>query len=205
MVSDSFFNVSRETYEELKAFEGELLRWQKKINLISNRDAPCVWDRHIRDSLQLLGWVLPETREILDLGSGAGFPGIVLAIALKGRGGCTVRLVDSNHKKTAFLHHIARLFSLDVEVYTERISPKLLEKIGRVPDLITSRALCSLAQLIEYVEGLVGEKTKILALKGKGVDEELKQMACFKDFAYSRHNSLLPGGGCVIEVTLKKT
>src|SRR3954466_15311095 len=100
--------VSRETRERLDAFVALLLRWQCTTNLIANSTIPHLWTRHIADSLQLLD-LAPDARAWADLGSGAGFPGLMIAIALAERPGTMVHLVDSNKKKAAFLREAQRV------------------------------------------------------------------------------------------------
>src|SRR5437016_2968555 len=99
--------VSRETLERLDAFVALLLRWQHKTNLIAPSSVPVLWTRHIADSLQLLD-VVPGARNWIDLGSGAGFPGLILATALAGAPGAAVHLIESNAKKAAFLREAVR-------------------------------------------------------------------------------------------------
>jgi 16S rRNA (guanine527-N7)-methyltransferase len=103
----SAVDVSRETREKLELLERELRRWQEIKNLVGPATLDRIWDRHIVDSLQLLD-LAPEARTWLDLGSGAGFPGLVLAIAGAERG-LRVHLVESNSRKCAFLRHVVRL------------------------------------------------------------------------------------------------
>ena len=130
--------VSCETNNRLKTYLSLLEKWQPKINLISNNTLDIAWDRHFEDSLQLLN-ILPEGEKTLfDLGSGAGFPGLVLAIA---REDLNVHLVESDQKKCSFLKTVSRETKTPVEIHNSRI-----ETVSREtsPDIVTARALASL-------------------------------------------------------------
>src|SRR5215210_3708353 len=148
----SDLNVSRETFEKLELLERELRRWQAIKNLVGPATLDQVWDRHIADSLQLLD-LAPEARTWLDLGSGAGFPGLVLAIAGAERG-LKVHLVESNSRKCAFLRHIARLTGAAATVHEARLEAVIPGFIGTT-DVVSARALASLAMLLEWTEPLL--------------------------------------------------
>lgn len=157
-------HVSRETLNRLEIFVGELRRWQEKINLVSPKSLDDIWRRHIQDSAQLYPLIKPAST-ILDLGSGAGFPGLVLAIM----GGLKAHLVESDQRKAAFLREIARQTGADVEIHAQRI-----EKITPFKaDFVTSRALSSLEQLLEIAEPFLSIHSKCLFLKGRSWQEEL--------------------------------
>src|SRR5215510_11851729 len=112
--------VSRETSQRLDRFVELLLRWQRTSNLIAPSTVSRLWTRHIADSLQLIA-LAPQARVWIDLGSGAGFPGLVLAIALAGTPGAVVHLVESNTKKAAFLRDAQRVTGAPVSVHLQRI------------------------------------------------------------------------------------
>ena len=102
------FDVSRETIDKLLAYEALLRQWQKTINLVAPSTLDSIWSRHFADSAQLLAIAAPDAKRWIDLGSGAGFPGLVLAIMLAGRDGAKVTLVESDTRKAAFLGEVAR-------------------------------------------------------------------------------------------------
>src|SRR5918998_1010403 len=136
--------VSRETGERLDILARELRRWQEVKNLVGPGTLDSIWTRHIADSLQLLD-IAPEAYAWVDLGSGAGFPGLVLGIAALERDGMRVDLVESNGRKCAFLRHVVRVTGAPVTVHEARVEAV----IGRLKgaDVVTARALAPLNQL----------------------------------------------------------
>jgi 16S rRNA (guanine527-N7)-methyltransferase len=167
--------VSRETAARLDRFVHLLLQWQEKSNLVGPATLPQLWTRHIADSLQLLA-LAPNARVWLDLGSGGGFPGLVIACALAGERGAAVHLVDSNGKKAAFLREAARDLGLPAIVHGERIEHFSLP-IGTHIDVITARALAPLNVLFGYVALLLKTGAQALLLKGQDVEAELTEAA----------------------------
>jgi 16S rRNA (guanine527-N7)-methyltransferase len=166
------FDVSRETIDRLSLLESELRRWQGIKNLVGPGTLDHIWDRHIVDSLQLLE-LAPDARTWLDLGSGAGFPGLVLAIAGFERG-LQVDLVESNSRKCAFLRHIARLAGVRAKVHEARLEAVIPGFIGKA-DIVSARALASLAKLLEWTEPLLKAGTTGLFPKGRDVESELTE------------------------------
>lgn len=165
-------NVSRETLQKLELLEHELRRWQAIKNLVGPATLDQIWDRHIVDSLQLLDLV-PDAKTWIDLGSGAGFPGLVLAIAGQERG-LKVHLVESNSRKCSFLRHVARLTESAVTVHAERLETVIPGFIGKA-DVVSARALASLAQLLEWTEPMLKAGTIGLFPKGRDVESELTE------------------------------
>jgi 16S rRNA (guanine527-N7)-methyltransferase len=169
-------SVSRETDEKLKMYLALLEKWQPKINLISNNTLDNAWERHFEDSLQVLD-LLPEGENTLyDLGTGAGFPGLVLAIA---RDDLDVHLVESDQKKCVFLKTVSRETKTPVEIHNCRI-----EAVSRetdevpAPDIITARALANLSELFEYcadwIEG--NPDITLIFMKGENADQEIQAL-----------------------------
>ncbi len=158
--------VSRETTEKLRDFVDLLLRWNRRINLVSARSAEDVWRRHVLDSLQLLPLLPDGPAPLLDIGSGAGFPGLVLAAAT----GRRTSLVEADKRKAAFLAEASgRLGLASVEVYAERIEDAELPKAG----LLTARALAPLPTLLRYAHDLLAPGGVALFPKGRTAEEEL--------------------------------
>lgn len=157
--------VSRETTERLDAFAGLLLKWNKTINLISRKDEAEIWPRHIQDALQLTSFLPEIPGAIVDLGSGAGFPGLVLAIATQRH----VDLIESDHRKSAFLREAVRLTQAPATVHTARIEAVTLPKVH----VVTARALAPLAQLIGLAQNFLLEDGFLLAPKGSNASAEL--------------------------------
>ncbi|WP_237072479.1 16S rRNA (guanine(527)-N(7))-methyltransferase RsmG [Pseudaestuariivita rosea] len=142
-------NVSRETFEKLKDFEALILKWNKKINLISRSSQSDLWIRHIVDSAQLFDAFPKLVTKYADLGSGGGFPGIILSILLSEKmPNADTILVESDKRKAEFLRSASRTLGLKATVMTDRI-----EMIAPLAvDLITARALASLDDLLGYAE-----------------------------------------------------
>jgi 16S rRNA (guanine527-N7)-methyltransferase len=168
----SDLNVSRETFEKLELLERELRRWQAIKNLVGPATLDQIWERHIVDSLQLLDLV-PEAKTWLDLGSGAGFPGLVLAIAGAERG-LKVHLVESNSRKCAFLRHIVRLTGSAATVHEARLETIIPVFVGKA-DVVSARALAALPQLLEWTEPMLKAGTIGLFPKGRDVEIELTE------------------------------
>jgi 16S rRNA (guanine527-N7)-methyltransferase len=170
--SASDLNVSRETFEKLELLERELRRWQAIKNLVGPATLDRIWERHIVDSLQLLD-LAPEARTWLDLGSGAGFPGLVLAIA-GAESGLKVHLVESNSRKCAFLRHIARLTESAATVHEARLETVIPDFIGKA-DVVSARALAALSQLLDWTAPMLKAGTIGLFPKGRDVEAELTE------------------------------
>ena len=168
----SGFDVSRETKDKLAVMASELARWQSIKNLVGPATLDEVWSRHIADSLQLLA-LAPEARTSLDLGSGAGFPGLVVAIA-GAEHGLAVDLVESNDRKCAFLRHVIRLTGAPARVHADRLEA-VLPRFASKTDIVSARALAPLDQLLAWTEPLLTTGTVGLFPKGRDVAAELTQ------------------------------
>ena len=157
--------VSRETAEALDRFACLLLRWNRTVNLISARDEAVLRDRHIADSLQLVPLMRPLPESAIDLGSGAGFPGLVLALAT----GVRFHLIEADQRKAAFLQEAARVTGAPVSVHPMRI-----ETIRLPPTrLITARGLAPLHRLLSLAAPLLAPDGVCLFPKGAGAEVEL--------------------------------
>ena len=166
-------DVSRETLTRLDAFVDLLLAWQRQTNLIADSTIPHLWTRHVADSLQLLE-LAADAKIWVDLGSGGGFPGLVLACALADSPGRHVHLVESIGKKARFLEMAARKLDLPVFVHCARIE-NIGDRIGDKIDVITARAVASLKVLCGYAFPLMSPQTIGLFLKGQDVGAELTE------------------------------
>jgi 16S rRNA (guanine527-N7)-methyltransferase len=164
-------NVSRETAKRLEAFVALLLDWQRKTNLIAPSTVPEIWTRHVADSLQLLD-LAPDAKTWIDLGSGGGFPGLVIACAL--RPPAIVHLVESNSKKAAFLREAVRVTGAPARVHATRIED-FSAQFQDAADIVTARALAPLPKLLELIEPFVKRGAKALLLKGQDVEAELTE------------------------------
>ena len=173
-----------------------LEEWQGKMNLVSDSTLPVVWTRHILDSAQVERYLTPSDRVILDLGSGAGFPALVLAILDESKNR-TVHLVESDGKKCSFLQAVAAACGLQVVIHDERIEKMPVFKA----DVITARALAALDRLVGYAKPFIGERTRCLFLKGKKADEELKLCAKKFVFAVQKYASITSDEGKILCLT----
>jgi 16S rRNA (guanine527-N7)-methyltransferase len=165
-------SVSRETAERLDSFVGLLQRWQAIKNLVAPATLPDVWERHSLDSAQLLP-LLGLHRRLADFGSGAGFPGLVLAILGAGTPGFHVDLVESNQRKSAFLQEAVRVTRAPAAVRPLRIEHYVRQ--APLVDLVTARALAPLEALLDLAEPLLKTGAQALFLKGRQAEEELTQ------------------------------
>lgn len=157
--------VSRETLDRLTAYADLLTKWQARINLVGPATLPDVWRRHMLDSAQLFPLLPPGVGTLADLGSGAGFPGLVLAIM----GVPHVHLIESDGRKGAFLREAARITGTAVTLHTARIESVQ----GLAADVVTARALAPLGQLLAYAHPLLKADGQCLFLKGKTGEDEL--------------------------------
>jgi 16S rRNA (guanine527-N7)-methyltransferase len=175
LVGDS---VSRETWERLDGLVALLLKWQHTTNLVAPSTLPEVWTRHIADSLQLLT-IVPDARAWADLGSGGGFPGLVVACAMADHPGAKIELVESNQKKSAFLREAARVLSVPAIVHARRIEDFISVTVQSF-DVVTARALAPLEKLIDYASPLL--KAGAIGLFPKGQDVEAELTAASKSW-----------------------
>jgi 16S rRNA (guanine527-N7)-methyltransferase len=190
--------VSRETEVGLDRYVDLLLEWQAKTNLVAPSTVPNLWTRHIADSLQLLD-LAPSAKVWIDLGSGGGFPGVVLACALAETPGTMVHLVERNAKKAAFLREALRVTSTRGMVHLAEIGDTVDRITGPV-DCVTARAVAPLNQLIGFAAPLVRKGAKALFLKGQDVEAELTEATKYWKMTPHLHSSRTGGGGWIVEL-----
>ena len=196
-------NVSRETERRLTVFHDLLVQWQSRINLIAPSTVQNIWSRHILDSLQVHE-ALEGADEIVDIGSGAGLPGMIIAIMLAQQGKGRVHMVESNGKKCAFLNAAIRQTGLrelgvDVNVVNDRIE-NALPKIER-PAVITARALASLNDLLRLTQGYLSQGTIGVFPKGRDHMAEIVEAQRFWDFDYSVLPSQLADDSVLLKIS----
>ena len=167
--------VSRETAARLDGLIKLLEDWQTRVNLVASSTLHLVWTRHVADSLQLLP-LAREAKTWVDLGSGGGFPGLVLACALTERKDVHVKLVESTGKKAAFLAEAVRLLDLPASVHAERIEA-FTARPQPTFDVVTARALAPLPRLLQLAAPLLRTGAKGIFPKGQDVDAELTEAA----------------------------
>jgi 16S rRNA (guanine527-N7)-methyltransferase len=161
--------VSRETLARLKAYAGMLAEWNNRHNLVSERSLADVWRRHFWDSAQLAPLIPQSAHTLADLGSGAGFPGLVLAAMLRER--LSVTLFEATAKKCAFLAAAADAMAVKVEIRPER-----MEDVAPQPfDVVTARACAPLPKLLSYAQSFTGPNSVCLFLKGQNMGSELTE------------------------------
>jgi len=165
--------VSRETEQLFGQLVALLTRWQRVKNLVGPATLATVWTRHLADSAQLPA-LAPQALRWVDLGSGAGFPGLVIGILLRQRQGAQVHCIEANSRKCAFLREVARTLSLPVVVHDGRIEDVLPTLVGPV-DVVTARALAPLVDLMSLASGLLTTGALGLFPKGQDVGDELTQ------------------------------
>jgi 16S rRNA (guanine527-N7)-methyltransferase len=191
--------VSRETLERLDRFVAELLSWQQRMNLIAPSTIPVIWTRHVADSLQLLR-LAPQAKTWADLGSGAGFPGLVLACALADVPGATVHLVESSTKKATFLREAVRVTGAPAIIHAIRIVD-FGNNQPRPIEVVTARALAPLPKLLDEAYPLLKTGATALFLKGQDVEAELTGAAKCWNIQSSLEQSLTEPRARIVKIT----
>ncbi|MDV7339872.1 16S rRNA (guanine(527)-N(7))-methyltransferase RsmG [Terasakiella sp. A23] len=184
-------DVSRETLDKLQAYGDLLVKWQAKINLVSKSTLDDLWTRHLLDSAQVFPYLPKETKTLVDIGCGAGFPGLVLAIM----GVPDVHMVDSDMRKMAFVREAARVTETPVTIHNCRINDV---KEIEFADVVTSRALATLEKLLGFSERLRKSDGTCIFLKGRKTQEEVLEAQKSWDFDYQSHGSLSDPEGQVV-------
>jgi 16S rRNA (guanine527-N7)-methyltransferase len=190
------YNVSRESLAKLEAYVDLLLTWQKRINLIGPSTVEETWTRHILDAVQLLRLIPGNSRTLVELGSGAGIPGLVLAIA----GDLEAHLYESNGKKAAFLREAIRRTGAKAQVHQIRLETVARDARLPVVDIVAARALAPLTLLLDYAEPFLLQGAVGLFHKGQDVELELTQAAKYWRLNYSKHPSTIDSRGVILEV-----
>jgi 16S rRNA (guanine527-N7)-methyltransferase len=185
-------NISRETLARLEAYAELLRHWSGAINLVSRDTLEDIWRRHFLDSAQLLDFLPQGTASLIDVGSGAGFPGLVLA-TLGVRG---VELIEADSRKATFLREAARITDSPVEIHTRRAEAVPAHEV----DVVTARACAPLIRLLSLSERFIGPNTRCLFLKGERVEEELTAARQGWTIAASSHPSRSDPRGVVLSL-----
>ncbi len=192
-------DVSRETLARLDRFVSLLQQRQQTLNLVARSTEARIWTRHVADSYQLLA-LAPGALRWVDLGSGAGFPGLVIACALAGTAGAQVDLVESTKKKAAFLRQVATALELPVCVVPKRIEDFVATIEGPI-EVVTARALAPLTRIIEYANPLLKSGVIGLFPKGQDVEAELTETAKYWNIAAELVPSRTDARGKIVRVT----
>lgn len=183
--------VSHETIERLTIYADLLCKWQPKINLVSQSTMSDVVNRHFLDSLQLLPLLPATIKRLVDMGSGAGFPGLVLAIA----GVSDVHLIESDQRKAAFLKEIARLTSTPITIIEGRAEQQKLDGV----DVITARGCADLSQLFKWSQKFCTNETVCLFHKGRNYTTEITEAKKEWLFHVKPHSSLSDPQASILE------
>ncbi len=194
-------NVSRETFQSLRQYVALLERWRGSINLVSPKSLENVWQRHILDCAQLYAHIPDDAETLTDIGSGAGLPGLILAILAREKATFQVTLIESNGKKCSFLTYVAAELKLNVKVIRERLED------ARPPpaDVITARALAPLTDLLNHAQrlkhGVMAQKNTVcLFLKGQDVEGELTKTTKYWKLNAQRFPSLSDPSGTILVI-----
>lgn len=201
-----FARVSRETLDGFATYRALLLKWQAKINLVSAATLDDVWERHFADSAQLFRLLAEDAVHVADLGSGAGFPGLVLALMARDAGRSSMfHLVESDSRKAAFLIEAAlalKLFNHNVRVHAVRLEKMGEGRIAGTMDVAVARALAALPDLLAHAMPMLVPGGTCLFLKGTKAEDEIAaaRRAGWR-FELTRHASRVAGGGALLEIS----
>lgn len=187
------FDVSRETLERLDIYAALLRKWSRAINLIGPIDEEALWTRHIIDAGQLVEYVI-DSGELADIGSGAGLPGLVLAILMDDHD-TKVHLIESDQRKCAFLREAGRQTDTVINVVAERV-----ENIDLEVDTITARAVAPLHRLLPMCEKIAAANTRLILPKGERVSEEIAAVEDDWELTYQMHPSLTGDTSAILVV-----
>ena len=189
-------SVSRETFEDLTRFHDLVQKWSKRINLVSRSSLGDLWNRHIWDSAQLIA-VSPDDHHWLDMGSGGGFPGIVVAIFAKhAQPARQVTMLESDVRKSAFLRTVIRELELRARVITDRIESCPRQNA----DIISARALTDLPGLLAFADQHLNPGGTALFLKGETWEKEVEQARESWSFDLIPHKSKTNAAAAILEI-----
>ena len=194
-----FTQVSRETIISLKKYEDELVEANKNLNLIGKSTIDQIWIRHFLDSAQVIDFIDKNDKTLIDIGSGAGFPGLVLAIVLKDKKiPIKIKLIEKSLKKVKFLKKIIKELHLNVEVIDQNIFeyPKKLSE-----DVFVARAFKPLKIILQLIHNKCENWKKIIIFLGKTGHEELLQASKVWDIKYKQRVSVTSSDSRIIEIS----
>ena len=188
----SYLSVSRETEAKLEIYVSLLEKWQQRINLVSSKTMPFVWQRHILDCAQLIAHLPVRTGRIMDIGAGAGLPGLILAILTE----CEVHLVESDTKKVAFMRTALVEANVHATIHHARIDELPFLNI----DVITARALAPISKLIQLTQIQNHPGLSYLFMKGRGANEELTELLTSLTLTPISYPSITDQGSSIIHL-----
>jgi 16S rRNA (guanine527-N7)-methyltransferase len=198
-----FTQVSRETISSFKEYENLLVNRNKTLNLIGKSTLDQIWTRHFLDSVQVIDFIDKNDKSLIDLGSGAGFPGLVIAIVLKDRKiPLKVNLIEKSKKKTIFLNDVVKKLNLNVEVVNKNV---LNEDINFFDDVFVARAFKPLGITLELIHNKAKNWKKFFIFLGKTGKKELLQVSKSWDIEYKQRVSVTSNDSIIVEINrLKK-
>jgi 16S rRNA (guanine527-N7)-methyltransferase len=185
-------SVSRETLDRLRAYADLLVKWQARINLIGPETIPTLWQRHFLDSAQVFPILPQPIHRLVDMGCGAGFPGLVLAVM----GVPDVHLIESDTRKCAFLREVARVTGAAVTIHNVRI--EAVAPLGA--DVVTARALAPLEKLLPWAERHLSPQGHCVFLKGRGSEDELTKAAKEWNITFERFPSQTDSAAAILHL-----
>jgi len=191
------FDVSRETLDRLAAYAATLRKWQPRVNLIGRGTIDSIWRRHFADSAQIAGHLRQGAQRLVDLGSGAGFPGLVVKVL---RPDIDVTLVEADQRKAAFLHAAAIASGVRVDVVPRRIESLAGDPLRPVADVVSARALAPLPTLLALAAGWIDDDPQFLFLKGKDFESELISAAKYWTMNVRKIQSTVQTDACLLSI-----
>ena len=193
-----FTQVSRETIISLKKYEDILIKANKSLNLIGNSTINQIWNRHFLDSVQVIDFIDKNDNTMVDIGSGAGFPGLVLAITLKDRKiPLKIKLIEKSPKKIKFLKDLIKKINLDVQLVSENI---LEDQKKLIADVFVLRAFKPLEVILQLIHNQAENWKKFFIFLGKTGKNELLQASKNWDIEYKQRVSITSNDSIVIEI-----
>ena len=193
-----FTQVSRETISSLKKYEDILIKANKTLNLVGNSTISEIWSRHFLDSAQVIDFIDKNNKTLVDIGSGAGFPGLVLAIILKDRKiPLKIKLIEKSPKKTKFLRRVISELNLNVEALSQNV---LEQRITFMEDVFVARAFKPLKIILELIHNKAKNWKKIFVFLGKTGQRELVQVSKSWDIKYKQRVSVTSSDSIIIEI-----
>tara|TARA_B100000700_G_scaffold28550_1_gene27411 strand:+ start:781 stop:1416 length:636 start_codon:yes stop_codon:yes gene_type:complete len=198
-----FIQVSRETIISLKKYENKLISANENLNLIGSSTINDIWSRHFLDSAQVVDFIDENKKTLIDIGSGAGFPGLVLAIILKDRKiPLKIKLIEKSHRKVIFLKDLIKELSLDVEVSEQNVLKRQQKMFA---DVFIARAFRPMKIILELIHNNAENWKKIFLFLGKSGKNELLQASKIWDIEYKQRMSVTSKDSLIIEINkLKK-
>jgi 16S rRNA (guanine527-N7)-methyltransferase len=190
--------VSRETEERLAIFVALLERWRRKINLISNSTFPSVWTRHIADSAQLIA-LAPDAKRWVDMGSGAGFPGLVIAIQLADVPGAVVHCIESDGRRCAFLREAARATGATAAIHPMRVEAIEAETLGTV-DAVTARAFAPLPLTLKLARPWMERGAIAVFPRGESAKDQIAALPEATAYAIETHPSVVSPQAAILRI-----